>query len=325
MSRIARLLVRTILILVILLAVAVAGGFAYLFLALPKTAPPSNLQVARTPDRLERGKYLVHHVVGCVDCHGERDWTKYSAPMRHDREGHGGMEFPIGVGTLRAPNITPAAIGDWTDGELLRAMTEGVNKAGEPLFPLMPYEAYRSMAREDAEAVIAYVRSLPPVKRDIPRSKLDFPLNLIVRTIPRPMDHPLPEHRPDPKVDRLAYGKYMTTIAECVTCHTKMDRGQPLPGMAFAGGFEFPMRDGGVQYSANITPDKDTGIGNWTEEQFIERFKTIGDADESALALNGRRNTEMPWRDFGGMTREDLGAIYTYLRTVPAVRNAVPR
>ena len=323
MSRIARLLGRTLLVLFIIIAVVVGGGLAYLFLALPHVAPPTDFKVVSTPEKIARGAYLNHHVVGCTDCHGERDWTKYSAPQMRDREGHGGMEFKLEVGTLRAPNITPAAIGDWTDGELLRAMTEGVNKKGQPLFPLMPWEHYQAMALEDAEAVIAYIRTLPPVQKDIPRSQLNFPLNLIVRTLPR-KSAPLPERRPDP-ADRVAYGQYLVTIADCVACHTKMDKGAPMPGMLFAGGLEFQLRSGGTQYSANITPDAETGIGNWTEEAFIARFKSVAEAPESELALNGRRNTEMPWRDFGGMTREDLAAIYAYLRTVPAVRHAVPR
>ena len=95
--------------------------------------------------------------------------------------------------------------------------------------------------------------------------------------------------------------------------------------MAFAGGLELHMRTGGVQYSANITPDPETGIGSSTETQFVERFKGVAALPESALALNGRRNTEMPWRDYGGMTSDDLGAIFAYLRTVPPVRQAVPR
>ena len=104
-----------------------------------------------------------------------------------------------------------------------------------------------------------------------------------------------------------------------------MERGQPVPGMAFAGGLEFPTRTGGVQHSANITPDLETGIGRWTVEQFVDRFKSVADADEASLVLNGRQNTEMPWRDYGGMKTEDLAAIFTYLQTVPAVRNAVAR
>jgi hypothetical protein len=85
------------------------------------------------------------------------------------------------------------------------------------------------------------------------------------------------------------------------------------------------MRSGGELYSANITPDPETGIGRWTEAQFVDRFKSIANAPEESLALNGRKNTEMPWRDYGGMTTEDLSAIFAYLRTLPPVRHAVPR
>jgi mono/diheme cytochrome c family protein len=318
-----RRIARLFLYLLALIVLVVAGGFAYLFLALPRAAPPATGEVPRTPERIARGAYLSRHVAGCTDCHGERDWTKYSAPQVRDREGQGGMAFALDIGTLYAPNITPVRLGTWTDGEVLRAMTSGVTKDGAPLFPFMPYEAFRQMSREDAESVVAFIRTLPAVARDVPRSQLNFPLNLIVRTLPSPAP-PLREKAPDPS-DRVAYGKYLTTMASCVTCHTKMERGQPLPGMEFAGGFEFHTRLGDVQYSANITPDQETGIGRWTMEQFVTRFKMVGEADEASLALNGRKNTEMPWRDFGGMKTEDLEAIFAYLRTVPAVRNAVPR
>jgi len=319
LRRIARL-VLYLLLAVILIA---GGGLAYLFLALPRSAPPVSLQVSRSPERIARGAYLSRHIVGCTDCHGERDWTKYSAPQMRDREGHGGMSFPIGVGKLYAPNITPARLNTWTDGEVLRAMTSGVSKDGSPLFPLMPYDAYRQMSREDAESIIAFIRTLPSVARDVPRSQLNFPFSLLVRTMPSPAP-PLPDKAPEP-TDRVAYGRYLTTIASCVSCHTKMERGQPVPGMAFAGGLKFTTRHGDVQYSANITPDAETGIGRWTMEQFVARFKNIADADEASLALNGRKNTEMPWRDYGGMKQDDLEAIYTYLRTVPAVRHAIQR
>ena len=132
-------------------------------------------------------------------------------------------------------------------------------------------------------------------------------MNLIMRTLPTPVT--LPAHAP-PRTDRVAYGRYLATIASCATCHTRMDRGRPIEGMAYAGGFEFTTRLGHKQYSANITPDMATGIGAWTEEAFIGRFKAVADAPESELVLNGRPNTEMPWRDYGGMTtrgpRRDL-------------------
>ena len=97
-------------------------------------------------------------------------------------------------------------------------MTSGVSKDGSPLFPLMDYDAYREMSREDAESVIAFIRTLPSVARDVPPTQLNFPFNLLVRTMPSPAP-PLREKGPDP-ADRLAYGKYLTTIATCVTCHT---------------------------------------------------------------------------------------------------------
>lgn len=314
---------RIVILILAAVALIVTVGLAYLFLALPSTAAPREINIERTAARVERGEYLSHHVAGCVHCHGARDWSKYAAPLIPGTEGRGGAEFPLGdAGTLRAPNITPAGIGDWTDGELLRAMTEGVSRDGSPLFPLMPYPNYRQMAQEDAEAIVAYIRTLPSVAREVPPSTLSFPLNLIVRTIPEPAT--LPQARPAPS-DRVAYGRYLTTMASCTDCHTPMDdRGQFVEGMAFAGGNEFSPGSGGVIRSANITPDVETGIGSWTEQDFVERFKVIAEASDADLQLDGRQNTEMPWRDYGGMTRDDLGAIYAYLRTVPAVRNAVP-
>jgi len=118
-----RRITRLFLYLLAVVGVLLAGGFAWLFLALPRTAPPASLQVTSTPERIARGRYLSRHVAGCSDCHGERDWSKYSAAQMHEREGHGGMAFRIDVGTLYAPNITPDRLGAWSDGEVLRAMT----------------------------------------------------------------------------------------------------------------------------------------------------------------------------------------------------------
>ena len=232
-----RRIARLFLYLLAVVVLAVAGGFSYLFLALPRVAPPATLQVPRTPERIARGQYLSRHVAGCSDCHGERDWTKYSAPQMREREGHGGMAFRIGVGTLYAPNITPVRLSTWTDGEVLRAMTSGVSKDGSPLFPLMPYDAYPAdvAGRRRVDHRVHPDAAAGRARRAA--IELNFPMNLIVRTMPSPAP-PLPEKAPDPS-DRLAYGKYLTTIASCVTCHTQMERGQPVPGMAFAGGLEF--------------------------------------------------------------------------------------
>ena len=128
LRRIARLFLYLLAVVVLM----VVGGFAYLFLAFPRTAPPALVEAPRTPERIARGQYPSRHVVGCSDCHGERDWTRYSAPQMREREGHGGMAFPRHRNALRL-NITPVRLSTWTDGEVPRAMTSGVSKDGSPL------------------------------------------------------------------------------------------------------------------------------------------------------------------------------------------------
>ena len=127
--------------------------------------------------------------------------------------------------------------------------------------------------------------------------------------------------------DRVAYGEYMTNAAVCTECHTPIDdQGQPLPGREFAGGFEMKLPGGGVVRTANITPDADTGIGTWTEQQFVDKFKAFDGAEHRKLtAAEQRENTWMPWYAYAGMTREDLGAIYSYLRTVKPIVNRVKK
>ena len=120
----------------------------------------------------------------------------------------------------------------------------------------------------------------------------------------------------------------MINAAACGDCHTPMDdRGQPLPGRDFAGGFEMKLPGGGVVRSANLTPDADTGLGTWTEQQFVDKFKAFEGAPRACAdhAQEQRENTVMPWMAYAGMTREDLGAIYAYLRTLKPVVNRVQK
>jgi mono/diheme cytochrome c family protein len=317
-----RKLLRIALILGVVLVGLAGLALAYLFLAFPKVSPPSSVKVVATPEKIARGEYLARHVAGCVVCHGTRDWRRFSGPLQPGTEGGGSM-FEIGIASLHASNITPAGIGTWTDGELIRAITEGVSRNGRPLFPLMPYEAFGKMAPDDLDAIVAYVRSLKPIAiaSPLPVTTVKFPLNLILRTIPGPA---APAPRPDPITDRIAYGKYVTTMASCGQCHTPRE-GDANEGKEFAGGSPFPLPGGRVQFSANITPDQRTGIGAWTEAQFVDRFKINAQLDDETMKAQSGHRTEMPWRDYAGMTREDLSAIYLYLRTVPAVANVVPR
>lgn len=313
--------------LLLLVVVALAAiGVSYLTIRKPEQRPASTERVEATPERLARGEYLVNHVAVCLDCHSERT-TAYGFPIKPGSEGAKGfvwskeLHFP---GTLAAANITPDAdtgLGKWTDGEIIRAIREGVDREGNALFPIMPYGQYRHMSDEDAKSIVAYLRTLKPLRYQEPKRSLDVPLNFVVKFIPKPVEAPVavPDHG-----DRLAYGKYLTTIGGCSECHTpKDDKGNPLPGKELAGGFE--MHAPGMRViTANITPHPSTWMGKATREEFIGRFKAFANVNASnAPQAQKGRNTLMPWLAYSGMTDEDLGAIYDYLKTVPPVENEV--
>ena len=293
---------------------------SYVVLALPNVGKPETIAVAITPERVARGKYLANYVVSCTDCHSKRDWTVFGAPLIPGTLGGGGEKFNASVGfpgNVEVPNITPYNLKGWTDGEIFRAITCGVEKDGKAIFPLMPWPYFAEMDREDLYSIIAYIRSLDPIKADHPASSLDFPLSILVHTMPakaslgtRPDEH-----------DTLKYGAYLVNAAACFECHTNVDKGTPLPGMDFAGGREFGV-PGGKIHSANITPDKTTGIGLWTKDQFVQHFKRYADSTFKPTHVNtGEFQTIMPWWNYGRMKKSDLEAIYTYLRTVKPVEH----
>ncbi len=311
-----------ILVGVIVLAVVVFLG--YFTSAYPDVDPAPVVTVERTPERIARGKYLANHVTICIDCHSTRDWSKFAGPIIAGTEGKGGEEFNEQIGgvpgRLFSANITPAGLKAHTDGELLRTFTMGVTRENRAIFPLMPYLSYNSLTQEDAYSIVAYVRSLPAIENHVEESSLNFPVNLIVRTAPKNSFVPSPE--PD-KSNATQYGKYLTTIAACADCHTPAVKGEQIPGMEFAGGFEFKF-PGGIVRSLNITPDAETGIGKWTREDFLARFKTFRDSSFLSVTMTADEfNTPMPWVMYAGMTDDDLGAIYEYLRTVKPVSHEV--
>ncbi|HET6362271.1 MAG TPA: cytochrome C [Gemmatimonadota bacterium] len=297
------------------------GALVYLGLAYPKAEDPPAVEIEATPELLARGDYLFNYVTGCVVCHSPHEPTVAGARVIPGREGEGGPEFPIGsAGTLYAKNITPAALGEWTDGEIVRALRGGVSRDGSALFPLMPYFNFRRLSEFDLTAIVAYARTLAPRESEVPERELAFPMNLIVRMMPGPAG-PYPA-APDPS-NTVAYGEYLVTAASCGDCHSPMDdRGSPLSGRELSGGNPFPTGDGWVARTANITPDTETGIGSWSRERFVSIVRQRAAAAGSPLSESARLSP-MPWIAYAGMTDEDLGAIYDYLRTVPPVRHEV--
>ncbi len=315
------MLKKILLSLVTFVVVIALGLLTFLFLARPKMRPAPVLNAEATPERLARGEYLGQ---GCLDCHSKRDFKKYAGPVVPPLGVHGDcFDKGIGVpGVVCPPNLTPdreTGLGSWTDGEIIRAMREGVSKDGRPLFPLMPYGDFRGMSDEDALSIVAYLRTLPAVSYRAPAPKLDFPMPLIVRLIPKPLDGPVSGPS---KSDTQAYGKYLTTTMGCLFCHTTADdRMMPLPGMEWAGDNEF-RGPWGVVRSANISPHA-TGLGDKTKENFIGVFRAFG-AIEGELPA-GSQNTIMPWTLYNKLTDEDLGIIYDYLKAQKPVAKTVDK
>lgn len=305
--------------------VAIAGLLVYVKAALPNVGEAQDLKIDYTPERIERGRYLANSVTVCMDCHSKRDYSKFSGPLTEGTLGMGGDRFDQTVGmpgVFFAKNITPEGIARYSDGELFRLITTGVTKEGRAMFPLMPYPYYGKMDPEDIYSIIAYVRSIPGIKNDVPDSQADFPMNFIINTIPQKANH---QKRPDMS-DQLAYGAYMTNASGCVECHTQVDKGQIIPELSFGGGREFMFPDGSVLRSSNISPDAESGIGKWTEEAFIQRFKIYADSAYVPPAVApGEFNSIMPWTMYAHMTREDLSAIYAYLKSVKPISNTVTK
>ena len=190
----------------------------------------------------------------------------------------------------------------------------------------MPYEYFAALSDEDARALVVYLRSLPPVRKVSRRTELPFWLRLMVRISPRPLDG---SPNPPTAAQPVPYGQFLANVALCAFCHTPEEPIGELGKPAFAGGYEFygpgfvgSGASAGRVVTPNLTPDPDTGLGEVPREAFIGRFKSFAQVDPEARADPSVR-TAMPWRELSGMTEEDLGAIYDYLRTVKPVSHRV--
>jgi len=295
----------------------------YLYLALPRLRPPADITVSQTPEQVERGRYLAEFVILCNDCHSKRDWSVYGgpaiSPVVAGRECLTSDVKIVGVrvkddnvqGVLCVRNLTPekhSGLGKWSDGEIIRATREGVDRQGHGLFPIMPYAVYRALSNEDAEALVAYMRQLKPVKSIWIDKEIEFPMDLLTQLWPRPLRWPVPA--PD-RSQSVPYGGYLAAIARCEYCHTKRRKyGRDLaPEGRYAGGVLFEV-EGKQLYSTNLTPHE-SGLKNISREEFIAMFKSY--SEPRPVPPEG--NTPMNWSAYASMTEEDLGAIYDYLRT----------
>ncbi|MBL8913698.1 MAG: hypothetical protein JNM17_23555 [Archangium sp.] len=326
------------------------------FAACQKNIPLPEVRAVPRDDAplIERGRYLAENVGVCMSCHTPRDFSFFSGLPLRERYGEGadvGMVFgywPPRV-VMWAPNLTPTHLSEWSDAELQRAFVSGIGRDGHSLMLAMPYDQYNALSVDDARAIIAYLRALPPLPHptaspqgalppgEVPARKLPFPVEPFIVNI-MPIEAHLVERAP-PSEDTVATGKYLATIAGCLWCHSPMTKfDQVVKGKEWAGGHEFPKPNAGVELTSlvrgpgvirtpNISMDPRTGIGTWSREVFIARFKGADRAAIEQLAKPGPRdmNTVMPWAAYAGMTEADLGAIWDYLKTFPAQDNAINR
>ena len=312
----------TVVVLLVLLSGGITATIGWTPFFGPKTRALTDRRFEPSPARMERGEYLVKHVTGCMHCHSELDTSVRGLPIKEGRVGAGRSWAADGIPWLTTPNISSdreTGAGGWTDDTLARATREGIGHDGRALFPVMPYGNYRKMSDEDLASVITYIRSLPAVRQAQPKSAIPFPVSRFINAAPQPIegvvappDISTPEKR----------GQYLVTLGSCADCHSPMDeRGQFVAGMDFAGGSTFVHEAREQKAAANITPAP-SGIPYYTENLFLEVMKTGRVRDREISDV-------MPWGAYGGMTDEDLKAIFAYLKTLKPVDhfvdNGMPR
>jgi mono/diheme cytochrome c family protein len=315
MKKLGKILLWALVALVVLLVVGISFTIGWRPFIGPRVRPLTSRHFESTPQRLERGRYLFASTTGCSGCHSLHDWNTHGAPILPGGEGVGQvMWFPDLPGRIVASNITPdpeTGSGNWTDDQLARAIREGIGHDGRALFPLMPYQHLRHMSDEDLASLVAYIRTLTPVRHELPPTEIIFPVKYLIRSVPDKVTEPV--IAPD-RSDQLKWGQYLVTIASCTECHTPQTRGNVPPGMQYSGGFTLVGPWGSVA-SANITPDA-TGIGYYDEALFIQAMRT-------GYVKARKLNSIMPFGEFQGLTDDDLKAMFAYLRTLKPVKHRV--
>jgi len=264
---------------------------------------------ARAETPLERGKYLVEGILTCGNCHTPRGPDgALDASRRY--AGSPAPQIDTPEWSAHPTNITPdkeTGIGRWTARDLKTALRTGRRPNGQQLAPLMPYSFYKIMTERDLEAVVAYVRAQPPVPNKVAPNV--YKVKKLTVGVPPGAEKPMPESAMKNPVKR---GFYLATIGHCMECHTPLVKGRrDFKHSMGKGGEEFP-GPWGVSVSRNITPNREQGIGAWSDDE-IKRAITQG------VARDGTKlRPPMGFQWYATMTDEDLSAIVAYLRTIPA-------
>lgn len=262
-------------------------------------------QAQSKADLIKRGDYLVNGILTCGNCHSPKGPTGDIA----GKEFSGGLSWDEPPFKVTAPNITQdkdTGIGNYTDAQLKTLLRKGIKRNGVPIAMVMPAGFYEIMTERDLDAVIAYLRTIKPIKNRVPDPIYKMP-----------QGHPIPPG--GEKVftdammsDKVKKGFYLVTVAHCMECHSPMGpRGRDFTKLG-SGGFKFP-GPWGVSVSRNITSSKTKGIGAWTDDEIKRAITTGVSRDGSKL------KPPMGFHYYSTVTLTDLDAIIAYLRTVPAI------
>jgi len=264
----------------------------------------------------ERGAYLVNTIMACGSCHTPRDGD--GKPIA-GKALSGGLTFNTPAFVATASNITPdkeTGIGSWSDTEIKRALVEGSRPghgrlAGVQLAAIMPANFYKALLPDDLDAVIAYLRSVPPIRSEVPDPVYKVPVR----------------HDPYPDADAgfskamladpVKRGAYLVTIGHCMECHSAWSRGVSdfKTGLG-RGGRAFPLREGSPDagppsIAPNITSHPTAGIGGWSDAAIIR-------AITQGIGRDGRTlKAPMAYGYYAALRPADLADIVAYLRTVP--------
>lgn len=282
-------------------------------------------QVAITPERVERGRYLVENVAMCGACHDGREGGNLAMPVLPDRKLAGGAMLEEPDFSIYIPNITndpETGIGKWTDDELIRAIRDGVKPDGSFLFPAMPFSAYQHMSDEDVRAVVAYLRSAPAVKA-APRkeSRIPFMVSFILgRGVA--MHEPVKSVPEPDRADRVKYGEYLAFMGHCTECHSLGSMGPRARDDRWMGGSDTPFQAPGVGkvWASNLTPSRSAGLGNYSAEQI--KLALISGRKLDGRVMAPPMSLFVPYVAF--MQPEDLDALVAYLMSVQPVDQKVP-
>ncbi len=306
--------------LVLLFLVSVVIGIAaYIqFSGIPSYEKPTlEYQAVSDSVSLERGHKLASML--CAGCHMNRETGKLTGQVMRDA--------PPMFGEVYAPNITQDkehGIGEWTDGELVYLLRTGIKRDGQYAPPYMA--KLPLMADSDINALISFLRSDDPMIAADPTpdrpSKPSFMTKMLSRVAFLPYEMPEgPIAMPDTS-NSIELGEYLAHNLDCYSCHsadfTTINPLHPTQSPGYFGGGNKPLDlEGRVMLTSNLTPDKETGIGNWTKEKFVQSVKYGLKEGEPALSY--------PMLPYTQLTDYEAGAIYDYLMTIPVISNKVER